>query len=324
MKRIVFVLMMCLSAAGAGAQELMLQNSEKELQQLMDRMFNSRSDNERFHANEQFLTVLDNALEYGDSFYYPFDSLSGISILTSPDKQFRIFTWAVFSSEGSYDNFGYIQAKNASTDEYETYRLWDRSDDIFNVQEEKLSDTMWLGAVYYDLIQIKEDGKTYYTLLGWDGKDIYSKRKIIEPVSFRRNSARPVFGASVFYRQKNLKRMVFEYAPTTAFNLKWDNQYYTVKEIRKAKGGLFKKARPFQVEEQKTEKEWMIVYDELEPMYDGVGNFEQLYVPSGSVVGLRFENGRWRKVENLVPRNAKKKNEQDNGNYDYSNQRRLY
>lgn len=324
MKKIIILICVALFATPLCSQDIMLQNAEQELSSLMNVMFSSKDDNERFNANEKFLTLLDNVLEYPNSFDYPFENLDKISILTSSDKKFKIFTWAVFSNEGDYDNFGMIQARNETTEEYEIYRLWDRSDDVFSPQEAKLTDTSWFGAVYYELITTKNENITYYTLLGWDGKDIYSKRKIIEPITFKRNSGRPNFGASIFYKEKQLKRMIFEYAPTASFNLKWDNQYHKEGGVKKAKQKGMKKNKPFEVEESKIERSQMILYDELEPMCDGLGMVKNLSVPSGKVVGLRFERGKWRKVENLIPRNSKRKNEIDVNNYNFNKEKRLY
>ena len=324
MKKIIILICVALFATPLCSQDIMLQNAEQELSSLMNVMFSSKDDNERFNANEKFLTLLDNVLEYPNSFDYPFENLDKISILTSSDKKFKIFTWAVFSNEGDYDNFGMIQARNENTDEYEIYRLWDRSDDVFSPQEAKLTDTSWFGAVYYELITTKNENITYYTLLGWDGKDIYSKRKIIEPITFKRNSGRPNFGASIFYKEKQLKRMIFEYAPTASFNLKWDNQYHKEGGVKKAKQKGMKKNKPFEVEEAKIERSQMILYDELEPMCDGLGMVKNLSVPSGKVVGLRFDRGKWRKVENLIPRNSKRKNEIDVNNYNFNKEKRLY
>ena len=88
-------------------------------------------------------------------------------------------------------------------------------------------------------------------------------------------------------------------------------------------GGL-KKNKPFETEAQKIEKTWMILYEELEPMHDGLGMVKNLSVPSGKVVGLRFDRGKWRKVENLIPRNSKKKNEINVNFYDFNKEKRLY
>jgi hypothetical protein len=68
----------------------------------------------------------------------------------------------------------------------------------------------------------------------------------------------------------------------------------------------------------------MILYEELEPMYDGLGMVKNLSVPSGKVVGLKFERGKWRRVDNLIPRNSKKKDEIDVNIYNFNKEKRLY
>ncbi len=318
------MLLCCMLTALHAQNSVFLQNAEQELKRLQDTMFLAGSDNERFNANERFTEKLANCLEMPNSFSYPFASLNKISLLTSQDKRFRIFTWAIISSEGSYDNFGFIQAKNEATDEYEVYPLLARNNEIYSPEEQKLSDTCWFGAVYYELITSKYENITYYTLLGWDGKDIYSKRKVIEPVTFKHNSGRPTFGASVFYKQKALKRMIFEYAPDVSFNLKYDNQYFEIGGVKKAKKKRIGKNKPFEVEEKKLGRSKMIVYDELESKTDGISGLNQLNVPSGKVLGLTFERGRWRALDNPVPRNKKKKDEVDEGRYNFGKEKRLY
>ena len=76
-----------------------MQNAESEMAALQDSMFQAVSDNERFNANERFIEKLENCLEMQNSFRYDFALLDRISILTSKDKRFKIFTWAIVSSE---------------------------------------------------------------------------------------------------------------------------------------------------------------------------------------------------------------------------------
>lgn len=324
-RTITFFIVACFLGIFAAAQNsVVLQNAESEMATLQDSMFSAISDNERFNANEKFIERLENCLEMQNSFQYDFNLLNRISILTSKDKRFKIFTWAILSSEGEFFNYGFVQAENEASGEYEVYRLMARNDEIFSPEEQKLSDTCWFGAVYYELITSKYENITYYTLLGWDGKDIYSRRKVIEPVTFKHNSGRPSFGAPVFYKQKGVRRMIFEYAPEANFNLIYDNQFFEIGGIKKAKKRPGGKNKAFEVEEKKIERTWVILYDELESKSEGVSGFSQLNVPSGKVEGLRFDRGKWRKIENLVPRNKKKKDEIDNGTYDFSKEKRLY
>ena len=46
----------------------------------------------RMRSDSQFVRTLVRALQIKNSFYYPFDSIAGVSKLYAPDTSFRIFT----------------------------------------------------------------------------------------------------------------------------------------------------------------------------------------------------------------------------------------
>lgn len=296
-----------LYACNLSAQNYNMQGFELILKPLMDEMFNASTDNERFAANEKFVSNLEDALNYEKSFSYDFPTLREINILTSPDKQFKVFTWAIMAENGDFENFGFVQSKT-SKGNYEVYRLYDKSDDILQPDFAKLNDSLWFGAIYYDLITTKYEGNTYYVLLGWDGNSIYSRKKVIEPVSFNKTTGRPTFGQNVFYKEKDRKRFVFEYSTETRFNLKYEQQYYETVAKKKAKSTFLHKAKPFELTPAQTEKKQMIFFDVLEPMNALMEGFTQNYTPSGEITGLYFENGKWKKLkQNVLPRNPKDK-----------------
>jgi hypothetical protein len=54
----------------------------------------------RMRSDSFFVKTLIRALQIKNSFYYPFDSVQGISKLYSPDSAFRIFTWNI-----SFDDY---------------------------------------------------------------------------------------------------------------------------------------------------------------------------------------------------------------------------
>ena len=68
----------------------------------------------KYQKNEGLLYLLEEVLGQRNSIQYPFDSLKTISVLTSPDKKVRLFTWYLIDDDGFYDHFGYIQAYNES------------------------------------------------------------------------------------------------------------------------------------------------------------------------------------------------------------------
>ena len=46
----------------------------------------------------------------------------------------------------------------------------------------KLNYKNWYGCLYYDIIPIKVGKEKYYTLLGWDGNNKNTTKKIIDVV----------------------------------------------------------------------------------------------------------------------------------------------
>lgn len=311
MKKILIILLfsLVLTTDGFAQKDEVFRDSEIQLKELMDLMFDSPTDNERFNANEKFVSEIEEVLLLKNSFIYPFSQLNRISNLKSSDDMFRIFTWAIISQDGSYDHFGFVQSKNESTGEYEVYKLNDKSEELFNPEYDKCDNENWFGAVYFELLTHKHDNRTFYTVLGVDGNNIYTKRKVIEPIVFRPRSGKPEFGATCFYRQKDKRRYVFEYNAEARFFMKWDSQYYEDKFRREKPSFLSSifRRKKIQKRNQHREppiiKEYMIVYEILEPMFEGLEGKTQFYVSSGYVNGLKFERGRWRLIENVLPRN---------------------
>ena len=298
-----------------------LRDLEKSIKPYVDLVFDAPTDNERFNANEKLLDALSEVLSMPKSFAYPFNELNRLSILKSSDNRFRIITWSVIDQEGFFENYGFIQSRNLNKDEYELYRLFDKSDEIFNPELAKCDNENWYGAVYYELITRENEGRKYYTLLGYNGNNIYTKKKIIEPISFRGNNSKPEFGLSIFFKEKDRKRFIYEYNPETSFVLKWDNQYYENPNPKTSFSvkNIFASNKPKPISNEKNQPpdprtvalEEMIVFEVLEPLYEGMEGLYQFYVGSGVMNGFKFERGRWRLVENILPRNAQPKKEEE-------------
>ncbi|MDO5759884.1 MAG: hypothetical protein Q4Q06_02525, partial [Bacteroidota bacterium] len=126
----IFILIFSFCYSLSFAQNYNMQGFELILKPLMEEMFSATTDNERFLANEKFISNLEDALNFEKSFSYNFPTLRNINILVSPDKQFKIFTWAIMSESGEFENFGFVQSKNKNGD-YLVYRLFDKSEDVF-------------------------------------------------------------------------------------------------------------------------------------------------------------------------------------------------
>ncbi|MDR1846511.1 MAG: hypothetical protein LBR17_00110 [Bacteroidales bacterium] len=282
-----------------GQSKAALENFETQLKPLMDTMVAGKTDNLRFNANEKFINLLEEVLSYPKTFRYPFERLTHIKILSPQDERFRIYTWNIVNDFGEYENYGFVQSQHKENKDMQVFRLHDRSEDIPNPEEAKLDDSLWFGAVYYDIITTKYEDVTFYTLLGWDGKDIYSQRKVIEPISIKNSNGKPTFGASIFYKEKERKRYIFEYSPTASFLLRYDCQFSEKVSTKKIK----RKGKMQIVSDTIRKRQDMIVYDSLESMFVGFEALPQYNVGLYNVNGFRFEGNKWRRAEGVLPRN---------------------
>lgn len=274
--------------AWAQDKELM-QSYQERLTTLIGRVCNAPTDNERYLASEEAVQVLSRALEEEESERWQWQLPQYVSVLTSPDKLFRIFTWAVVRDNGEFECFGAVQFYNDREEEYQYLLLNDKSEEIMNREESILTADNWLGAIYQDLIQTTTSEKTYYTLLGWNGVDNITERKIIEPVTIHRGV--PQFGAPLFRRMRNQRRIVIEYANDAMVNLSYETQY--IQEIERKREKVKGTNRYRTVEKVKERKEKMIIFDEVEPQIPGMEGLYQYYKPSGTELSYAFVDGKW-------------------------------
>ena len=196
----VLLLMLAASLPSAIAQNReQMALHQQRLAELLVLTASAPTDNERYLASEQAVGELSAALEEEESEHWKWQLPKVASVLTSPDGLLRIFTWAVVRDNGEFECFGAIQYYNDREEEYQYSLLNDKSEEIMNREESLLSPENWFGAVYQELIQTSHGGKTFYTLLGWNGVDNLTERKIIEPVILR--GGVPQFGAPLFRRE---------------------------------------------------------------------------------------------------------------------------
>lgn len=269
-------------------QSSFFKEQEQELKTQFDLMRATTLKADRVKNNADFIPKLVNTLKADNSFNYPFKDLDGVSVLYAPDNKFRIITWFIPMSDTlpekkqslklenfDYRYYGAIQMNNS--DKLELIPLVDKSDTLFTPEERILSSEQWYGAVYYNIVMKEHNGKTIYTLFGWDGnKSLTSSKKLAEALSFENGKA--VFGAPIFeffrddfYMKRN--RFILEFKGNSGVTMNYNK-----------------------------EKD-MIVYDFMKPETpEGRGNY-YLYIPDGTYEGLVFDNGIWRhesKVFNQV------------------------
>jgi hypothetical protein len=235
------------------------------------------SDQAKLKANERFSALLQKALSLPGSFDYPFDSLSTIANLTSPDKQFRIFNWNVPKADGSFYYFGFIQSLDPVKNVYHIYTLQDKTADIANGLTTTCTADKWLGMLYYKIIPEKYEDKSIYVMLAWQGYNKIITHKVIDVITLN-NQGVPSFGKAIFKKPPPgfkgvLKRIIFQYSSTAYMSIKYDS------------------------------KKNMIQFDHLGPIDDGLVGQYQYYAPGFQVDGLAFKENGFEYIANIDARN---------------------
>lgn len=202
------------------------------------------------------------------SFYFPFDTLTRIGRIPSPDGRLVLFTWNI--PHGAFHNYyGIIQYKEKKNSDSKLFLLNHKPGKL-NQQPQSVSDTSnWHGALYYKIINTKHKGQVYYTLLGFHFNDILSNYKLIDILSFDDN-LNPYFPSKKFeYDGKLQNRVIFEYAERVNMTLEYN----------------------------KDKK--LIFFDHLSPMRPSLEGQFQFYGPDFSFDGLKFDNDKWIEKSNI-------------------------
>ena len=273
---ILFTLISLNSFAQKGNNKLIAEY-EDTLKVMAHTIMNADTEGEKRLANTAFITNLTEVLQYEKSFKFPFDSLPTIARISSPDNTFRIFNWILKKDNGSYEYYAIVHYQNKNRKRYEIIPLVDNSANIRNANQEELDATNWYGALYYQIAYIKKAGRKYYTLLGWDGNDGYSTKKIIDVMYFSgKNKIK--FGLPIFKQNKkeSQKRVIVEYDAKTSISVKYQ------------------------------EKEKRIVFNHLVPPRKDLEGLKEYYIPEGTFNSYQYKQGKWWLEQDVDIRNTQK------------------
>jgi hypothetical protein len=160
---------------------------------------------ERMRNDSLFVRTLIRGLQVKNSFYYPFDSVKGISSVYAPDSTFRIFSWTLSFDDYYSRQRGAIQFRTANGT-LKLVPLRDYSEFTSNATDSVRTKDTWIGAVYYKIIKTQYNNKNYYTLFGFDNSSVRSNMKWIEVMTLNEKE-QPVFGGPYFtFAQDSVKR----------------------------------------------------------------------------------------------------------------------
>ena len=277
-KLFLYILFLIALSASVEAQKIapadlkILRKKEDSLKSLVKNVMIDSFTAGRMRSDSQFVKTLVRSLLVKNSFFYPFDSVRGIGKLYAPDSTFRIITWQI-----SYDDYycrqrGAIQFKTPDGG-LKLVPLRDYSEFTQNPFDSTRSKDNWIGAVYYNIIQTKYNGKNYYTLFGFDGNSVQSNKKWIEVLTFNERNL-PVFGGKYFSFEKD--------------SVKRPNQYRFGIEYKKEASTTVN----FDPELN------MILVDHLVSESDEP-ELPYTFVPDGDYEGFKWDNGKWLHVNKV-------------------------
>lgn len=227
---------------------------------------------DRMIADSFFTKTLVRSLLIKNSFYYPFDSVQGISKLYAPDSTFRIFTWIISFNDYYSRQKGAIQMRTADGS-LKLFPLRDISEFTTQPLDSVRTKNNWIGAMYYNMIETKHQDKSYYTLFGFDNNSAMSSMKWIEVLTFNQKRE-PVFGGPFFtYQNDSIPK-----PPQFRFNI----------EFKKGARVLVDYIPDMQ----------MILVDHLVSENDDPEH-QWTYVPDGDQEGFKWENGKWLHVDKV-------------------------
>lgn len=190
-----------------------------------------------------------------------FDSIPFLGQLTSWDGLIKMLCWNLALENGEFQYHCVMRHK--PTKETVAVTIFQDNTDWERINRKPIRPNNWYGALYYKILANRYRGKTYYTILGWDGKDNITNRKVIDVISLQGKSV--LLGASIFKDDEGRpsNRLIYEYANDVSMALNYD------------------------------EKEKMIVMDHLAPEDSRFVGQYQFYGPDFSYDGLTFKKGEW-------------------------------
>jgi len=158
--------------------------------------------------------------EHVEVFDYPFDALK-FCTLTSKDHHIRLLNWNLPYRDGTYKYFCFLLIWDEESKSIQWHELIDTMHEPEKLETRFLSPEKWLGTLYFDIIPMTKKGKSStYTLLGWDGKDNLTTRKIIDAITINGDKIR--IGANLFeYEGDTHKRIILEYSNEVSASAKF-------------------------------------------------------------------------------------------------------
>ena len=216
-KRILFSIHILASLCVFGSS---LEEAEIKLSYLHNQLSLSEDDARSDSICDAMRQTWITTFEHAEVFDYPFDALK-FCTLTSKDHHIRLLNWNLPYRDGTYKYFCFLLIWDEESKSIQWHELIDTMHEPEKLDTRFLSPEKWLGTLYFDIIPMTKKGKSStYTLLGWDGKDNLTTRKIIDAITINGDKIR--IGANLFeYDGDTHKRIILEYSNEVSASAKF-------------------------------------------------------------------------------------------------------
>lgn len=269
MRYFILIFTFCFSLSLNAQDEKAPLTNLESIQQLEDTLVvlgygivNDSTPVKRFAACQKFIKTMVQALKHENSFDYPFDRVTSVSIQYAPDSTFRIFSWQLYVDINEYRYYGTIQMNEPKL---KMFPLIDRSEEVMDPYMDILSADKWYGSLIYNIKAFDTPkGEKKYLLFGFDGYRFFTKRKLIDVLTFK--EGKPLFGDRIFELEdgKAACRFIQEYGSDARVKLNWNDDLN------------------------------MIIFDHLVLSGSPYKGQESMYIPDGDIDGLKLEKGYWK------------------------------
>lgn len=237
-------------------------------------------DSDKVLAATKLETMLHKFYKEPQHFNLEIDSVPFLGQLSSPDNAIKMLCWNIAFEDGTYQYHTVMRHKPSK--ETVVVTVFQDNTDWNRISRKPIRPNNWYGALYYRILANKYRRKTYYTVIGWDGKDNITNRKVVDVLTIQGNSV--ILGSSVFKDKNNrpAHRLIYEYANDVSMALNYD------------------------------EKEKMIIMDHLAPEDSRFEGQYQFYGPDFSYDALVFKKGKWNLKRDVFAKNRGLNNLPDN------------
>jgi hypothetical protein len=285
---VLFIFVTVITAAKASNSNIDDEVSELEL--LYKRILEA-TDTSKSRLNIEFKEAINEMLHDFKSLTHDLSALKSVSVLSSPDNDFRIYTWPLEISPGNYDYFGFTQYLiDKRLQQVKVVELQNANFDITHNVDKAYESHQWKGGLYYKLIPSKKKRAQTFLLLGWDGHNKRSTKKMIEVISFSKKGV-PTFGAPILHFEVKQEKRNFRLKQTQGVK-------YQVKYRHE-----FEYSSKVSMMLRYDDELKMLVFDHLAPMNPKMASVKATYVPDYSYDGLYLKKGKWYMKSNLDLRN---------------------